>query len=77
MKITLKDYKTSEIISAINLIDGDIYRLENSGTSFSYEFTEALYFVNNADAESGVIADDWSDDYSAPINPYMTWELTK
>jgi hypothetical protein len=77
MKITLKDYKTSEIISAINLIDGDIYRLENSGVSFSYEFTEALYFVNNADAKSGVIADDWSDDYSAPINPYMTWELTK
>lgn len=77
MKITLKDYATGEIISAINLIDGDVYRLESSGASFSHEFNEALYFVNNADSESGVIADDWSDDYETPINPYMTWSLTK
>ena len=77
MKLTLKDYTTGEIISAVNLIDGDVYRLESSGASFSSEFKEALYFVNNADAESGVIADEWTDDYKKPINPYMIWSLTK
>ena len=77
MRITLKDYETGEIISTANLIDGDVYQLANRNESFFSEFTEALYFINNADAESGVIADDWSDDYKTPVNPYMIWSLTK
>ena len=77
MRITLKDYETGEIVSTAKLQRGDVYQLASSNTSFFSEFTEALYFINNADAESGIIADDWSDDYETPINPYMTWDLTK
>ena len=77
MKITVKDYTTGEIISGVNLIDGDVYRLARPHPTWYKEYAEALYFVNNADAKSGVIADEWSDDYKTPINPYMTWSLTK
>ena len=77
MRITLKDYEAGAIVGTANLLAGDVYQLASCSESFLYEFTEALYFINNADAESGIIADDWSDDYETPINPYMTWDLTK
>jgi hypothetical protein len=77
MKIILKDYATGKTVSTANVLDGDVYQLANCSESFLYEFNEALYFINNADAESGIIADDWSDDYKTPINPYLTWNLTK
>lgn len=77
MKITLRDYKDSAVIAECNLIDDGVYKLLNCPASFKRECEEALYFVNNADAKSGVIADEWSDDYNTPTNPYMTWNLTK
>ena len=77
MKITLRDYKNSAVIAECNLIDDGVYKLLGAPASFKRECEEALYFANNADATQGTIADDWSDDYNTPINPYMTWELTK
>lgn len=73
MKVRLRDYKTGKFISERTLIDGDVYTLAKDGASWQHEYDEALYFINNSDATTGVIADSWNDD--EPINPYMTWEL--
>jgi hypothetical protein len=75
MRLILRDYKNSNVIAECNLIDDDIYKLSNCPASFRRECEEALYFANNADATQGTIADDWSDDYNTPINPYMAWEI--
>jgi hypothetical protein len=75
MKLRLRDYKTGEFISERPLSKGDVYELNSDGASWNLEYAEALYFINESDAKQGIIADDWNDDYTVPVNPYMTWEL--
>ncbi len=77
MKIILRDYKTKEFVDYEDIVDVGVYILARPSPTWHSEYAEALYFINNADAMSGVIADDWTDDYDTPIKPYMTFEVTK
>jgi len=77
MKITLRDYKTKEFVNEEEIVDVGVYILSRPSPTWYSEYAEALYFINNADAMSGVIADDWTDDYDTPIRPYMTYEVTE
>jgi hypothetical protein len=77
MKIILKDYKTKEFISEEDIVDVGVFILSRPNHTWHKEYTEALYFINNADAMDGVIADDWTDDYDTPIRPYLTYEVSK
>jgi hypothetical protein len=77
MKITLKDYTTDETILTMPVelirLDGrSVFITDDQKTPFDDELEIAIYAVNN-DVHSGVLADNWSDDYETPINPYMTW----
>lgn len=75
MKIILKDYKTKEFVSEEEIVDLGVYVLARPHPTWYKEYAEALYFINNADAMTGVIADDWADE--TPINPYMTYEVSQ
>jgi len=77
MKIILKDYKTKEFVSEEEIVDLGVYVLARPHPTWYKEYAEALYFINNADAMDGVIADDWAHDYDTPIRPYMTYEVSK
>lgn len=77
MKIILKDYKTHELVSEEDIVDVGVYILARPHPTWYKEYEEALYFINNADAMSGVLADDWTDDFDTPIKPYMTYEVSK
>jgi hypothetical protein len=77
MKITLRDYETNEFVDYEDIVDVGVYILSRPSRLWDKEYAEALYFINNADAMDGVIADDWTDDYDTPIRPYMTYEVTK
>jgi hypothetical protein len=77
MKIILRDYKTNEFVDYEDIVDVGVYILARPSRVWDKEYAEALYFINNSDAMDGVIADDWTDDYDTPINPYMTYEVTK
>jgi hypothetical protein len=77
MKITLRDYKTNEFVDYEDIVDVGVYILARPSPVWDKEYAEALYFINNADAMGGVIADDWTDDYDTPIRPYMTYEVSK
>lgn len=71
MNITLTDYKTGARISsrAVTKCEfGYVYR--GVPKTWFDEFEQALYALNNGEPD-GVIADNWSDDYKTPINPYM------
>ena len=76
MRLILRDYQTKEPVSERCLIDTGVYRLAAEGNTWEHEYAEALYFINNADCTTGIIADDWTDN-GEPINPYMTFEVTK
>lgn len=75
MRILLKDYKTGELVSQCPIIDGDVFKMAQKANTWEHEYEEALYFINNADAMQGVIADDWTDG-GEPVNPYLTYEVT-
>jgi hypothetical protein len=77
MKIILRDYKTHDLVSQEEIVDVGVYILSRPSPTWYREYAEALYFINNSDAMDGVIADDWTDDYDTPINPYMTYEVSK
>jgi len=77
MKITLRDYQTKEFVNSMDIVDKGVFVLEKPSPTWYREYAEALYFINNADAMTGVIADDWTDDYGTPIKPYMTYEVSK
>jgi hypothetical protein len=77
MKITLRDYKTNEFVDYEDIVDVGVYILARPSRVWDKEYSEALYFINNADAMDGVIADDWTDDYDTPIRPYMTYEVSQ
>lgn len=77
MKIILRDYKTHDLVDQEDIVDVGVYILARPSPTWYKEYAEALYFINNADAMDGVIADDWTDDYDTPIKPYMTFEVTK
>jgi hypothetical protein len=79
MKLTLKDFETDAPIftlalETVEICGQHVYVFVNQHASFADEFEQALYGLNNG-SESGVIADEWSDDYQTPINPYMTWNF--
>lgn len=76
MKIILKDYKTGEKVSEQAIIDGDVFKMAQKANTWEHEYEEALYFINNADAMSGIIADDWTD-AGQPVNPYLTYEVAQ
>lgn len=77
MKIVLKDYKTKEFVSEEDIVDVGVYILARPSPTWYREYAEALYFINNADAMTGVIADEWLDDFDTPVRPYMTYEATE
>lgn len=76
MKLTLKDFATDAPISTsalktVEICGQHVYVPITNFASFADEFEQALYGLNNG-AQSGIIADDYTDTYE-PINPYMTW----
>ena len=77
MKIILRDYKTNLLVNKEDIVDVGVYILSRPSPTWYKEYAEALYFINNADAMNGVIADDWTDDYDTPIRPYMTYEVSQ
>jgi hypothetical protein len=77
MKIILRDYKTNLLVNEEDIVDVGVYILSRPSPTWYKEYAEALYFINNADAMNGVIADDWTDDYDTPIRPYMTYEVSQ
>jgi hypothetical protein len=77
MKIILRDYKTNLLVNEEDIVDVGVYILARPSPTWYKEYAEALYFINNADAMNGVIADDWTDDYDTPIRPYMTYEVSQ
>jgi hypothetical protein len=77
MKIILRDYKTHDLVDEEAIVDVGVYILARPSPTWYSEYAEALYFINNADAMNGVIADDWTDDYDTPIRPYMTYEVSQ
>lgn len=79
MKLTLKDFATdtpifTSALKTVEICGQHVYVSTSKHASFADEFEQALYGLNNG-SESGVIADEWSDDYQTPINPYMTWSF--
>jgi hypothetical protein len=79
MKLTLKDFATDApvitvALEFVEICDQQVYVCVTNPASFADEIEQALYGLNNGE-QSGVIADNWSDDYQTPINPYMTWSF--
>jgi rRNA maturation protein Nop10 len=79
MKLTLKDFETAApvftlALETVEICGQHVYVATAKHASFADEFEQALYGLNNG-SESGVIADNWTDDYQTPINPYMTWSF--
>jgi hypothetical protein len=75
MNITLKDYKTGEVVAACELLlERFGYEMVTLPSTWFDEFEQALYSINNK-VFSGVLADNWDDSYTIPVNPYMTFEF--
>ena len=71
MKITLTDYNTGAVIASRQVTLGEFgYVYRGIPKTWFDEFEQALYALNNGEPD-GVIADNWSDDYKTPTNPYM------
>jgi hypothetical protein len=75
MQITLTDYATGKLIASRKVTPskfGYVYR--GVPKTWFDEFEQALYALNNGEPD-GVIADNWSDDYKTPVNPYMRFAM--
>jgi hypothetical protein len=77
MKITLKDYTTDKTVLTVPLTYATIcgrgvFVADVFNPTFNDEIEQAVYAVNNDD-HFGIIADNWSDNYETPIDPYLSW----